>query len=108
MYAFSPVRKIDHQWPQVYQPLSKGLVGTGPCFDPFQLDSGSFRRFVHGVHSQTGKTVFSANLDWRIAFEPDPKRTLWDRRRTSREAPKHDNCGARGHGEDQARSFPPA
>jgi hypothetical protein len=51
MHAPSTVRSIDHQWPKVYQPLSKRFVGTRPRFNPFQLDSGSFRCFVHGVHS---------------------------------------------------------
>src|SRR5580765_1646762 len=106
MYVLSTVRIIDHQWPKVYQPLSESFVGTRPRFNPFQLDSGSFRCFVHGLHRQTGKTVFGANLDWRIALEPDAKRTLGDRRQPSREIPNRENCDARAHGEDQAQFSP--
>jgi len=84
----------------IYQPLSESFVGTRPRLNPLQLDSGSFRRFAHGFHSKAGKTVFSANLDWRINLEPDAKRTLRDRPQASREVPKRDNCRAGGDGED--------
>jgi hypothetical protein len=34
MDVLSPVRKIDHQGPQINQAFAKSLLGTGPGVDP--------------------------------------------------------------------------
>src|SRR6185295_13134014 len=106
MYVLSTVRKIDHQWPKVYQPLSESFVGTRPSFNPFQLDSGSFRCFIHSLHSKAGKTIFRANLDRRIALKTDAEGTLGWRRYPSRDEPKRGHGHARTHGEHHAHSSP--
>ena len=81
MHILMAIRQIDHQWPKVYQALSKGRVRTRPGLDPLKRNSRALGRLAYDVDTEAGKTTIRADLYGRIILEADAKRAIqrwWD------------------------------